>query len=194
MCPRHAPARAGRPPAATTETPKGHTVNLRAPAVLAGYIATIPAANWAITAYGNVPVWPGLLAPAAVYVVGLALVLRDLAREVAGRVAVVAAIAVGAALSWWLADPALAIASTAAFAVAESLDFAVYEPLRRRGLLVAMTVSNAAGLLADSLLFLWLAFGSLAFLPGQLVGKAWMTLAAIALLTAWRRRRTTVPA
>lgn len=161
---------------------------------ITAYIATIPAANWAVTHYGAVPVWPGLLAPAGVYAVGLALVLRDFAREAAGRAAVVAAIGAGAVLSWWLAAPELAVASAAAFALAESLDYAVYEPLRQRGLPVAMAASNAVGMLADSLLFLWLAFGSLAFLPGQLVGKAWMTVAAIMVLTAWRARRTAVTA
>ncbi|MBQ1164500.1 VUT family protein, partial [Streptomyces sp. A73] len=81
-------------------------------------------------------------------------VLRDLAREAAGRAALLAAIAVGAALSWVLATPELAVASTAAVALSETLDVAVYEPLRRRGLLVAVTASNAVGLLADSLVFL----------------------------------------
>ncbi|MBQ1165296.1 VUT family protein, partial [Streptomyces sp. A73] len=65
---------------------------------------------------------------------------------------------------------------------------------RRRGLLVAVTASNAVGLLADSLVFLWLAFGSLACLPGQLVGNAWMTLAAIAVIAAIQRRRTAATA
>jgi uncharacterized PurR-regulated membrane protein YhhQ (DUF165 family) len=69
------------------------------------------------------------------------------------------------------------------------MDFAVYEPLRQRGLTVAMLASNAVGLLADSLIFLWLAFGSLAFLPGQLLGKAWMTLAAVAVIALLQRRR-----
>ena len=159
--------------------------------VLAAYIATIPAANWAVTEFGVQPVGFGYLAPAGVYFVGLALVLRDMAREAAGRAAVLAAIAVGAALSWWLADPALAFASTAAFAVAETMDFAVYEPLRQRGLLVAMLASNAVGLIADSLIFLWLAFRSFEYLPGQLLGKTWMTLAAVAViaLIQWRRAR-----
>lgn len=161
---------------------------IRGVATLAAYIATIPAANWAVAHYGVVPVGFGLLAPAGVYAVGIALVLRDLAREAAGRWAVVAAIAVGALLSWLLATPALALASAAAFAVSESLDFAVYEPLRKRGLLAAMATSNAVGLAADSLIFLWLAFASLEFLPGQLVGKAWMTLAAVAVIAVLRRR------
>ncbi|MCZ4602955.1 VUT family protein [Streptomyces sp. Lzd4kr] len=159
---------------------------------LAAYIATIPAANLAVTEFGAVPVGFGYLAPAGVYFVGLALILRDLAREAAGRGAVVAAIAVGAALSWWLADPALAFASAAAFAVAESMDFAVYEPLRKRGLPVAMLASNAVGLLADSLIFLWLAFRSFEYLPGQLLGKAWMTLAAVTVIAVLARRRQAV--
>ena len=78
--------------------------------------------------------------------------------------------------------------------VAETLDFAVYEPLRKRGLLVAMLASNAVGLLADSLLFLKLAFGSLEYLPGQMLGKAWMTLAAVAVIAVIQRRRVRVVA
>jgi hypothetical protein len=57
-----------------------------------------------------------------------------------------------------------------------------------------VAASNAVGLAADSLIFLWLAFGSLAFLPGQLLGKAWMTLAAVAVIAAYRSRRVEVAA
>lgn len=156
---------------------------------LAAYVATIPAANLLVTHFGAVPVGFGEAAPAGVYMVGLALVLRDLAREAAGRAAAWAAIGVGAVLSWWLADPALAVASTAAFLVAESMDFAVYEPLRQRGLLVAMVASNAVGMAADSLIFLRVAFGNFDYLAGQLLGKAWMTLAAIAVLSTIRAAR-----
>lgn len=158
---------------------------------LAAYLATIPAANWAVTHYGALPVGLGYTAPAGVYLVGLALVLRDLAREAAGRLPVLAAIAVGTLVSYWLATPALATASAVAFAVAESLDMAVYEPLRRRGLTVAMLASNTVGLLVDSLLFLKLAFGNLDFLPGQILGKTWMTLAAVAVLASIERARKT---
>ncbi|MFD3535339.1 VUT family protein [Streptomyces sp. NPDC058664] len=158
-------------------------------ATLAAYIATIPAANLAVTHIGVLPVGFGQAAPAGVYLVGLALVLRDLARETLGRRAVLAAIAVGTVLSFVLADPQLAVASAAAFAVAETMDFAVYEPLRQRGLLIAMLASNAIGLLADSLIFLKLAFDSYAYLPGQILGKTWMTLAAVAVIALIQRRR-----
>jgi hypothetical protein len=48
--------------------------------------------------------------------------------------------------------------------------------------------SSAAGLVGGQLLFLWLAFGSLDFLAGQVIGKAWMVLAALPVI-AWLKRR-----
>ncbi len=48
------------------------------------------------------------------------------------------------------------------------------------------------GLLIDSALFLWLAFGGLAFFWGQVVGKAWMTALAIILLYGIQRARRVV--
>lgn len=151
-----------------------------------GYIATIFAANWLIQHVGIVPVGFGLMAPAGVYAVGLAFTLRDIVQRTLGREATVAAILVGAGISL-LVSPAFAFASAAAFLLSELADFAVYTPLERKTWLGAVVLSNTAGLAVDSVLFLTLAFGSLAFLPGQLVGKAWMTLAAILLLTGGRR-------
>lgn len=153
---------------------------------VAFYIGTVFAANWAITNVGMVPVGFGLLAPAGVYFAGLAFSLRDLTHEAIGRKAVLLAILVGAALSGWL-SPQLALASAAAFLVSELADFAVYTPLRERSWLGAVALSNTVGLLIDSMLFLWLAFGSLEFLPGQVVGKAWMT--ALAIVVLWGARR-----
>lgn len=150
---------------------------------LAAYILTIPAANWAIAHYGTAPVGFGLTAPAAVYTVGIALVLRDLTREALGRGATIAAIATGTVLSLMLSTPALALASAAAFAASETLDMAVYEPLRKRDMMTALVASNAVGLTVDSLIFLSLAFGNLTYLPGQMLGKAWMTVAAIPVIT-----------
>ncbi len=162
-----------------------------AAASLAGYIATIFAANWLITAYGVVDVAPGpwvLMAPAGVYAVGAALVLRDLAHETAGIRWVLVAIAVGIALSALVASPGLVLASAAAFGLSELLDLAVYTPLRDRGWTVAALLSSAVGLVVDSVVFLWLAFHSLAFLPGQVVGKAIAVLVAVAVGALIRRR------
>lgn len=155
---------------------------------LLGYIATIFGANWAISTFGLVPVGFGLYAPAGVYFVGVAFTLRDLAQESVGKRAVIVAILVGAVLSA-LVSPQFALASGVAFLVSEALDFVVYTPLRERHWLWAVALSNVAGLIADSVLFLWLAFGSLAFVEGQMLGKAYMTILAIVVLSFLRRRR-----
>src|SRR5262245_14740780 len=149
------------------------------------YIATIFAANWAIITFGLVPVGFGLLAPAGVYFAGLAFTLRDLTQDALGRRWTWSAILIGAALSGLLSGP-LAIASGAAFLVSETADFLVYTPLYERRWLVAVAASNLVGLGVDSALFLQLAFGSLDFLWGQIVGKLSMTVLAIILLWGWR--------
>lgn len=151
------------------------------------FIATIFLANWAIVTYGLVPVGPGLIAPAGVYFAGLAFTFRDLAQDRLGRGWVVAAIVAGALLSGLVSEK-FALASGIAFLVSELLDFAVYSPLRERNWLGAVAASNVVGLVADSVIFLWLAFDSLQYLPGQVVGKAWMTLLAVAVLWLLRRR------
>jgi uncharacterized PurR-regulated membrane protein YhhQ (DUF165 family) len=86
----------------------------------------------------------------------------------------------------------LALASGIAFLASELADLSVYEPLRRRGWWQAVAASNVVGLVVDSALFLWLAFGSLAFFWGQAVGKATMTVVALvvlALARLWLRPR-----
>jgi hypothetical protein len=168
------------------------------------FIACIPAANWMIGHLGTVcqpngpclvPVWPWgrsgpLMAPSGVLMVGLALVLRDLVQRRLGRAVALMAILAGAALSGAVAPPALVLASTAAFFLSELADFAVYTPLQARGLLLAVMASSIVGLIADSVLFLWLAFGSLEFLAGQIVGKTWMVLLALPFVH-WIRKRET---
>lgn len=160
----------------------------------AAYILTIIAANAAIVLYGLAPVGFGLMAPAGVYFAGLAFTLRDGLQETGGRRWVVGAIIAGAALSAAFGDQ-LALASGLAFLFSEFADFLVYTPLRRRSWLGAVVASNTVGAVLDSALFLWLAFGSLDFLVGQVVGKLWMTALAVALIFAWRglaRARRTV--
>lgn len=144
------------------------------------------AANALVAHLGVVPVWPGMYAPAGVYVVGLALTLRDALHERAGARLAVAAILAGSAISYSF-SPGLAIASGAAFLLSELADLAVYAPLRRRSLTLALAASNVVGLVVDSLLFLILAFQSLEYLPGQVVGKLIGSAAAIAAITARRR-------
>jgi uncharacterized PurR-regulated membrane protein YhhQ (DUF165 family) len=80
------------------------------------------------------------------------------------------------------------VASAAAFLLSEFADFAVYTPLARRRLVAAVFASSVVGLVVDSIVFLWLAFGSLEFLIGQIIGKLWMVLLAIPFVVYMRRR------
>jgi queuosine precursor transporter len=158
---------------------------------------TIPAANWLIGHAGTtcepngpclIPVAPHVMAPSGVTMAGVALVLRDLVQRRLGLAAASFAILCGAALSALLAPPALVLASAAAFLLSESADLAVYTPLARRGLVAGVVASSVVGLVVDSVVFLWLAFGSLQFLAGQIVGKAWMVLLSLPIV-GWLRRR-----
>jgi uncharacterized PurR-regulated membrane protein YhhQ (DUF165 family) len=166
-------------------------------AFLAAFAACIPAANWLIGNVGAfcvpggpcvIPVVPGISAPSGVLMIGLALVLRDLVQRRLGKNWALAAIVAGAALSAIIAPPALVLASGLAFLLSELADFAVYTPLQRRRLVLAVAASSVVGLVIDSIVFLWLAFGDLSFLAGQIIGKTWMVLLAVPLIW-WLRER-----
>lgn len=161
------------------------------------FCLTIPAANWLIGHAGTVcvpngpclvPVAPGIMAPSGVLMVGLALVLRDLVQRRLGVEFGIGAIIAGAAISAGLAPPSLVVASAIAFLLSEFADFAIYTPLARRRLVTAVVASSVVGLVIDSIVFLWLAFGSLEFLLGQVIGKLWMVLLAIPFVIYLRRR------
>lgn len=163
---------------------------------LAAYLSTVVLANYFISHVGHqefpggphlIPVGFGLEGPSGVLWVGLALVLRDAVQSLLGRAWVVLAIVVGAGLSYLVA-PSLALASALAFLFSEALDFAVYTPLRDSGQLgLAMGASNVVGAFVDTFLFLWVAFGSIAFWQGQVLGKLWMTLPALGFLALRQR-------
>lgn len=170
---------------------------------LAAFIATIPAANWLIGNVGTVcmpdgpcliPVGFGLMAPSGVLMIGLALVLRDLVQRRLGLGWALAGIAAGAGLSWFVAAPALALASAGAFLFSELADTAVYTPLAKKRLIAAVWASSLVGTAIDSTLFLWLAFGTIAHLPGMVLGKMWMVALATLVLLLLRRRETALPA
>lgn len=157
---------------------------------LAGYIGCVFGANWAGQHYGIVPIGFGLEGPAGLYFVGLAFGLRDLVQETWDRRLTVAAVLVGAALSYIVA-PSFAFASGLAFLVSETADLAVYTPLRERRWMLAVIGSNVVGAIVDSVLFLWIAFGwdSVGeFWFGQTVGKVYLVAPAVALIWAWRHR------
>ena len=166
-------------------------------ALLIAFLACIPSANWLIGHVGTVcapngpcliPVGFGLMAPSGVLMIGVALVLRDLVQNELGPLWTIGAIVVGAALSAWIAPPALVIASGTAFLLSELADMAVYTPLRARRLGLAVLASGIAGAVMDSAVFLWLAFGNFMYLEGQIVGKLWASLVALVVLVVLRRR------
>jgi len=164
---------------------------------LALFCLTIPAANWMVGNVGTtcprngpclIPVAPGLMAPSGVLMIGVALVLRDLVQRRLGVGVASAAVIAGSLISAALAPPALVIASAAAFLISEFADLAIYTPLARRRLVTAVVASGLVGVVLDSVVFLSLAFGSLDFLTGQIVGKALMVVASMPFIALLRRR------
>jgi uncharacterized PurR-regulated membrane protein YhhQ (DUF165 family) len=166
------------------------------------FLACVPLANWMIGHAGTVcvpdggpcliPVAPNLghgalMAPSGVLVAGFALVLRDVVQRLLGKSWSLVAILLGTVLSVLVAPRDLVVASGTAFLLSELVDFAVYTPLQRRRLVLAVVASSLVGLVVDSVVFLSLAFHSLDFLPGQVVGKAWAVLVSIPLVRGLRR-------
>lgn len=158
------------------------------------YLATIPLANWFINNVGTVnfpgaphiiPVGFGYQAPSGVLLIGFALFARDILQELAGRKIVIIAIIAGLPISM-IVNPAVAFASTVAFLVSELADFAVYDKIRTKSRTAAIVASGVTGGVADSFLFLYLAFGSIQFWEGQVIGK---TLMAILCAAIWKGSR-----
>jgi hypothetical protein len=157
--------------------------------LLVGFIGCVVGANWALQTYGFVDlVGPGMImVPAGVYFAGLAFGIRDALHEADSRL-VLPAIAVGALVSWWI-EPAFAVASGVAFGLAELADYAIYSPLRKRQWTTAVIASGVVGAVADSLLFLNIAFNSTAGWFDLTVGKVLMIVPAIPVVYVVRRLR-----
>lgn len=161
-----------------------------------GFAVTVPLANWMIGNVGEcipngpclIPVGFGLTAPSGVLMIGAAMVLRDAVHSIMGWKWAFAAILIGAGLSAICSPPALVFASVAAFVLSEVADFAIYAPLRKKNLSTAVFLSGSAGAVIDSAIFLVMAFGSMDFIAGQVVGKMWATVVAALVICAIRRR------
>lgn len=156
-------------------------------------LGTIVLANWLTTEYGFVSVGFGLVATAGTYAAGLALGLRDLLQDTGGRWWVLGTILAGGVVSYLIADPFIALASAVAFTVSELADMAVYSPLRSRNWTGAVVASNLVGAVVDTAIFIGIAFGAAMIqgsMLGQIVGKAWATLAL--LVVVWGCRAVSV--
>jgi len=167
------------------------------PATIISYFLTIPAANWMVQNIGTqsfpngphtMPVGFGYSAPSGVLLIGIALVLRDAAQNYYGKLPALGCVAGGIVASYALA-PSLAFASAAAFAVSELLDFGVFTKLRSFSLPIAVAVSGLVGSIADSFIFLQVAFGSTQFWQGQVIGKLAMSCIAALAIIGWRKTR-----
>ena len=136
----------------------------------AGFLLTIPLANYAIRHWGTPSPFPGgphtitvawWTVPSGTALIGLSGVLRDVAQFTVGRWWAWVGIAAGTALAWVLADPAIAVASGVAFAWSESTDALIFTPLANRGrFALGVWLSGVLASVVDSILFLWIAFGS----------------------------------
>lgn len=119
-----------------------------------------------------VPVAPGLLAPSGSLAVGLALALRDVVQRMAGAGWSLVAVECGTLISLALSPRSLVAASGLAFALSEIADLAVYPPLQRRGLVLAVLVSGAVGAAIDSALFLGWPSGRSTISPDRTSGNS----------------------
>lgn len=158
------------------------------------FMVTVPLANYFIGNVGTiclengpclVPVGFGLMAPSGVLFIGLALVLRDWLQELTNWRWSVVAVAAGAVISWYTSNPFIAVASAVAFFTAEMFDLAVYTPLRKSGRHIAVLVSGVVGAIVDSMLFVYLAFGSFDFSLGTTVAKLYATI-VVSTYLYWR--------
>jgi uncharacterized PurR-regulated membrane protein YhhQ (DUF165 family) len=166
------------------------TDRARLACALTAYTATVVLANVATAHWGLVPVGFGLVVTAGTYAAGLALLARDFVHRYGGPWWALVGVAAGSVLSWVLATPQLALASAAAFTLAELADLIVFSRLRRRGFVRAAAASNAIGAPIDTVVFLAIAGFPIAapVVAGQLVGKLlWATAVPLALYVGGRR-------
>lgn len=116
------------------------------------YIGLIVLVNWGFTVTPLIPLPTGDMFPPMSLVVGLIFVARDFSQREVGHW-VIPAMLIGGALSWWMADPFVAVASVSAFLISELADWAVYtwtkKPFAQRVL-----ISSAVGTPLDSIVFL----------------------------------------
>lgn len=160
----------------------------------AAFVGLVILANWLASAYIiHVPFTP-YLAPAGVFAIGAVLVIRDWYQQIAGLwrslvlvyIAGIASYAAGFAFGWTDLQK-IALASIVAFTISETVEALVFTPIRKRSLTLGVGLSGVVGSALDSYIFLTIAFGSLAFFPGQFWAKV-MMVGIGTVLTAGRRK------
>jgi uncharacterized PurR-regulated membrane protein YhhQ (DUF165 family) len=154
--------------------------NLFSAAIL-GYIASVVLLNVGFAYVPMVDTPIGMLSPMAV-LAGLVFVLRDFAQRKAEH-GVLIAMAIATVLSYFLADPFVAMASAAAFAVAEIVDYGVYTFSKHKAFHNRILLSSIISTPVDTVVFL---YGISAFTVGTfalMVGAK--LVAAVAIWTVY---------
>lgn len=116
------------------------------------YIFLIAGVNWAFSIIPPVELPGGDLWSPVALIVGFVFVIRDFAQRRVGH-HVLWAMLVGIAISWYMASPALALASAGAFAIGELADWALYT-FTKRPFSQRILVSSLLGAPLDSFVFL----------------------------------------
>ena len=115
------------------------------------YVVSILIVNIGFVYIPPVPLLGEMFPPMSL-VGGLIFILRDFAqREIGHKVLI--AMGIGAVLSYFMADPFVAVASVVAFAISELVDWAVYT-FTKRPLKDRILLSSALGTPVDSAVFL----------------------------------------
>ncbi len=151
-------------------------VNIFRPAALfwsALYIGLIVLVNWLFTVVPPVEMGGGEVWPPVALIVGLIFIARDFAQRVIGHWVLVAML-IAAILSYFLADPFVAFASVAAFAISELADWLVYS-FTKRPFAQRILLSSVLATPIDTVVFLgimgWLSTPSvLAMTASKMVG------------------------
>ena len=121
---------------------------------VAAYIVSIVLVNWLFVAVAPWPTAIGDLYLANV-VVGFVFVLRDYAQRQVGHKILVATLLAGV-VTYFMVDPAIALASITAFILSEMTDWAVYS-FTRRPLQQRILLSSLIAVPLDTLAFQYLA-------------------------------------
>ena len=121
---------------------------------VAVYIAAIVLVNWLFVA---VAPWPTVFGDLylANLVVGFVFVLRDYGQRQVGHRILVATLVAGI-ITYFMVDPAIALASLTAFALSETTDWAIYS-FTRRPLQQRILLSSLVSVPLDTLAFQYLA-------------------------------------
>jgi uncharacterized PurR-regulated membrane protein YhhQ (DUF165 family) len=121
---------------------------------VAVYIASIVLVNWLFVA---VAPWPTMFGDLylANLVVGFVFVLRDYGQRQVGHKILMATLVAGI-ITYFMVDPAIAVASITAFALSEMTDWAVYS-FTKRPLQQRILLSSLVSVPLDTLAFQYLA-------------------------------------